>query len=96
MRNYISVNAKYYKMGEINRISNHNFRQTKVDYLLPKEQIKFKNQNIVFNENFQTTNQDLSLKNLDFAMRNQFLKLLELKKNILKKNNAKHRKPRHI
>lgn len=92
MRNYISVNAKYYKMSEIDRISNHNFRQSKIDYLLPKEQIKFQNQNIVFNENFQTTNQDLSLKNLDFAMRNQFLKLLELKKNILKKNNAKHRK----
>ena len=46
MRNYISVNAKYYKMGEIDRISNHNFRQSKVDYLLPKEQIKFQNQKI--------------------------------------------------
>lgn len=92
MRNYISVNAKYYKMGEIDRISNHNFRQSKIDYLLPKEQIKFENKNIVFDENFQATKQDLSLENLDFAMRGQFTKLLELKKNILKKNNAKHRK----
>lgn len=92
MRNYISVNAKYYKMGEIDRISNHNFRQSKVDYLLPKEQIKFQNQNLIFDENFNVSKKDLSLKTLDKSMRNQFLKLLELKQNILKKNNAKHRK----
>ena len=92
MRNYISVNAKYYKMGEIDRISNHNFRQSKIDYLLPPEQIKFENKNMVFDENFKAINQDLTLENLDFAMRGQFTKLLEMKKNILKKNNAKHRK----
>ncbi len=92
MRNYISVNAKYYKMGEIDRISSHNFRQIKVDYLLPKEQIKFKNQNIIFDENFNVSKEDLSLETLDKSMRNQFLKLLKLKQDILKKNNAKHRK----
>ncbi len=92
MRNYISVNAKYYKMGEIDRISSHNFRQSKIDYLLPQEQVKFENKNIVFDENFKAINQDLTLENLDFAMRGQFTKLLEMKKNILKKNNAKHRK----
>ena len=61
MRNYISVNAKYYKMGEIDRISNHNFRQTKVDYLLPKEQIKFQIQNLIFDENLNISKVDLSL-----------------------------------
>ncbi|MFV7790427.1 hypothetical protein ACNO6Z_06160 [Aliarcobacter lanthieri] len=92
MRNYISVNAKYYKMSEIDRISSHNYRQTKIDYLLPREQVKFENKNIVFNENLQATRQDLTLKNLDLAMRLQFTKLLDLKQKILKKNNAKRRK----
>ena len=92
MRNYISVNAKYYKMSEIDRISNHNFRQSKIDYLLPPEQIKFENKNMVFDENFQATKQDLSLENLDFTMRGEFAKLLQMKQNILKKNNARRRK----
>ena len=72
MRNYISVNAKYYKMGEIDRISNHNFRQSKIDYLLPPDQVKFKNQNIIFDENFNSSKENLSLKILDINMRNQF------------------------
>ncbi len=63
MRNYISVNAKYYKMGEIDRISNHNFRQSKIDYLLPKEQIKFKNKNIVLKKIFKLPNKIYQLKN---------------------------------
>ena len=79
-------------MAEIDRISSHNFRQSKVDYLLPKEQIKFQNQNIIFDENLNISKEDLSLETLDQNMRNQFLKLLKLKQDILKKNNAKHRK----
>lgn len=30
MRNYISVNAKYYKAKEIKRIINHNLRNSKI------------------------------------------------------------------
>ncbi len=48
MKNYISVNAKHYKKREINRISQHNFRLQKIDYLLPKAHIKYDNINMIY------------------------------------------------
>ena len=53
MRNYISVNAKYYKKVEIDRISSHNFRQSRIDYLLDKKYVRFENQHIIYHENMQ-------------------------------------------
>lgn len=48
MKNFISVNAKHYKKREINRISQHNFRLQKIDYLLPKAHIKYDNINMIY------------------------------------------------
>lgn len=43
MRNYISVNAKYYKATEVSKRAKHNDRSAKIDYLLPLENRKFNN-----------------------------------------------------
>lgn len=43
MRNYISVNAKYYKATEVSKRAKHNDRSAKIDYLLPLEERKFNN-----------------------------------------------------
>lgn len=43
MRNYISVNAKYYKATEVSKRAKHNDRSAKIDYLLPIENRKFNN-----------------------------------------------------
>ncbi|RLA77682.1 MAG: hypothetical protein DRG78_16850 [Epsilonproteobacteria bacterium] len=45
MKNYTSVNAKYYKSSEIYRIYKHNFERLNIDYLLNNEDIKYQNQN---------------------------------------------------
>ena len=50
MRNYISVNAKYYKAKELGRIIRHNFRLEKPDYLLSEESIKGENLDMIFNK----------------------------------------------
>ncbi len=50
MRNYISVNAKYYKAKELGRIIEHNFRIEKPDYLLSEESIKGENLDMIFNK----------------------------------------------
>lgn len=67
MRNYISVNAKYYKAKEINRIINHNLRIDDIEYLLKKEDIKFENNNIIYGSDLYTVgeyeNEKLLLKN---------------------------------
>ena len=49
MKNYISVNAKYYKSNQITRISEHNSRESNIDYLLDEKDIEYKNQDIVYN-----------------------------------------------
>ena len=43
MRNYISVNAKYYKATEVSKRAKHNDRSAKIDYLLPSENRIFQN-----------------------------------------------------
>ena len=48
MRNYISANAKYYKLHRIRNIKNHNLRISDIDYLLANEHIKYNNDNYVY------------------------------------------------
>ena len=79
MRNYISVNAKYYKKVEIDRISSHNFRQSKIDYLLDKTHVKFQNQHIIYHENMQEDIQNLDDLQRDILLKNQFANLLKSK-----------------
>ena len=43
MRNYISVNAKYYTAKQVSKRAEHNNRAAKIDYLLPPENIIFQN-----------------------------------------------------
>lgn len=43
MRNYISVNAKYYTAKQVSKRAEHNNRSAKIDYLLPLEERKFNN-----------------------------------------------------
>lgn len=43
MRNYISVNAKYYTAKQVSKRAEHNNREAKIDYLLPRENRKFNN-----------------------------------------------------
>ncbi len=60
MRNYISVNAKYYKETRIRKIVNHNSRTSDVNYLLPDEHKKYENKSIIydFNNNVVEANND--------------------------------------
>ncbi|MEA3498765.1 MAG: hypothetical protein U9R16_06895 [Campylobacterota bacterium] len=46
MTNYISVNAKYYKANQSSKLSEHNNRESNIDYLLDEEYIKYQNKNI--------------------------------------------------
>lgn len=46
MKKFVSVNMKYYKSSEINRISEHNNRESNIEYLLDKKDIKYENINI--------------------------------------------------
>ena len=78
-RNYVSVNAKYYKSGRASKINDHNYRISKVDYLLNEIDQKFKNMNYVcqadsinkktFVENFEHL---LDLKKMDQESRGYF------------------------
>lgn len=43
MRNYISVNAKYYTSKQVSKRAEHNNREAKIDYLLPSENRIFQN-----------------------------------------------------
>lgn len=43
MRNYISVNAKYYTAKQVSKRAEHNNRAAKIDYLLPSENRIFQN-----------------------------------------------------
>ncbi|WP_419774465.1 hypothetical protein [Halarcobacter sp.] len=43
MKDFISVNAKYYKSSNIEKCSNHNTRASEVDYLLDDKNIKYEN-----------------------------------------------------
>lgn len=49
MKNFISVNAKYYKSSQISKISNHNSRESKIDYLLDEKDRKYDNKEIIYN-----------------------------------------------
>ena len=51
MKNFISVNAKYYKSSQISKISNHNSRESKIDYLLNEKDRKYDNKEIIYNSN---------------------------------------------
>lgn len=51
MRNYISVNAKYYKASHISKIYKHNQRKAYIDYLLNEEDRVFKNDTYSTNKN---------------------------------------------
>lgn len=55
-KNLLSVNLKYYKAGEINRISDHNNRISKIDYLLEKENILFNNVDVIYKHFNDETN----------------------------------------
>ena len=87
MRNYISVNAKYYKKAEINRIASHNFRLSKIDYLLENNHIKFENKNVIFQENFNEAMHNLSNVDGEILLKKQFEKLLEDRDKIQRKRN---------
>lgn len=50
MKNYISVNTKYFKSNQISKIANHNSRISDIDYLLNEEHQKYKNTNFVFGD----------------------------------------------
>ncbi len=82
MRNYISVNAKYYKKVEIDRISSHNFRQSRIDYLLDKKYVRFENQHIIYHENMQEDKDKFSDFQRDILLRGQFAKLLKSKEEV--------------
>jgi|GEM_PF-2182603 len=51
MKNYISVNAKYSKGSSISKISEHNARDSEIDYLLDIEDIQYQNKDITYNQN---------------------------------------------
>lgn len=103
MKNYISVNAKHYKKKEINRISEHNFRLQKIDYLLKKEDIKHKNIDIIYSNNItskgqnnltqlgeysQNLNEIYNKKQLDNILKSQYQLLLKKKEEIQYKNKS--------
>ena len=50
LRNYISVNAKYYKASHISKIYKHNQRLAHIDYLLNDKDKKFTNLNYSINQ----------------------------------------------
>ena len=54
MKNYISVNAKYSKASSISKISEHNSRDSEIDYLLDDKDIQYQNQNKVYSNNENT------------------------------------------
>lgn len=95
MRNYISVNAKHYKKDSLEKTSNHNLRISKIDYLLPKENVKYKNKNIFFDENFKIFDLDKIGKTKQGArdiVNLQFAKLQIFKEEVRKKNKSYIRK----
>lgn len=51
MKKFVSVNMKYYKSSEINRISEHNNRESNIEYLLDKKDIKYENIDINYTKN---------------------------------------------
>ena len=59
MKNFTSVNAKYYQSNELIRIINHNLRSEEIDYLLDKEYIKWENKNFLFGLENNLNNIDL-------------------------------------
>ena len=50
MAKFISVNAKYYTKRELYKRHFHNTREAFINYLLPKDEIKFKNLEYSFGE----------------------------------------------
>ena len=60
MKNYTSVNAKYYQSNELIRIINHNLRSEEIEYLLDKEYIKWENKNFLFGLENNSNNIDLN------------------------------------
>ncbi|QOG11427.1 coiled-coil domain-containing protein [Arcobacter sp. FWKO B] len=65
MKNYISVNAKYYTSERISRIARHNYRLSNIDYLLEKGEELGKNIDIIYSRS--STQIDLNLNPLDKA-----------------------------
>ena len=59
MKNYTSVNAKYYQSSELIRIINHNVRSEEIEYLLDQEYIKWENKNFLFGLENNLNNIDL-------------------------------------
>lgn len=51
MKDFISVNAKYYKSANIEHTSNHNTRASEIDYLLDDKNIKYENTSKLYSEN---------------------------------------------
>ena len=91
MRNYVSVNAKYYKMSEIDRISRHNFRLDNPSYQLEQKYIKYANKDIIYNKDLDRTIDNLTKEQRDIILRSQFFELRNMKSEILKKSSGKHR-----
>lgn len=91
MRNYVSVNAKYYKMSEIDRISRHNSRLDNPSYQLEQKYIKYANKDIIYNKDLDRTIDNLTKEQRDIILRSQFFELRNMKSEILKKSSGKHR-----
>ncbi|RXJ87480.1 hypothetical protein [Arcobacter sp. CECT 8985] len=51
MKDFISVNAKYYKSANIEHTSNHNTRASEIDYLLDDKNIKYENTSKLYTSN---------------------------------------------
>lgn len=51
MKDFISVNAKYYKSSNIEHTSNHNTRASEIDYLLDDKNIKYENTSKLYASN---------------------------------------------
>lgn len=88
MRNYVSVNAKYYKMSEIDRISRHNFRLDNPSYQLEQKYIKYANKDIIYNKDLDRTIDNLTKEQRDIILRSQFFELRNMKSEILKKSSV--------
>lgn len=64
MKDFISVNAKYYKSENIEKCSNHNTRASEVDYLLDDKNIKYENTSKLYAAN-DSSSQKVSLEEND-------------------------------
>jgi len=83
MKNYISVNMKYYKSTRINTISKHNEYRDNIDYILKKEDRYDSNKTIVYDfDNNETKKSLLEVFDESLTYKNEIMK----KKGFHKKN----------